>query len=87
VSRPRWQRLLGAGSQTERSFGLDAYGREVFEACDGKRSVRAINRRFAKAHRIALAEAEMAVAAFLKTLLAKGLVAMEIDAPRRTKRK
>jgi len=78
LDRPRWQRWLGAPGRTERQFGLDPYGREVFEACDGKCSVTGIIRRFAKSHQIALAEAEKAVTAFLKTLVAKGLVAMEI---------
>jgi len=86
VDRPRWQRLLGASERTERSFGLDAYGREVLEACDGRRSVKAIVRRFAKAHQMSLAEAELAVATFLKTLVSKGLVAMEIRDPGKRRR-
>ena len=86
VRRPRWQQLLGAASGGERSFGLDAYGRDVFEACNGKRSVKAIVRRFAKAHHVSMAEAEMSVTAFLKTLLSRGMIGMEVERPRKRKR-
>ena len=78
VRRPTWLKLFGASEQCERTFGLDAFGREVFEACDGKRSVRGIVRRFAKVHPLGRAEAEMSVSAFLKTLVTKGLVRMEV---------
>lgn len=79
----RWQRWLGGGRTRERSFGLDAYGLEVFEACDGKRSVSAIIRRFGKVHHLSRPEAETAVTTFIKTLLGKGLITMELDRPDR----
>jgi hypothetical protein len=82
LPRPRWQSWLGGGDNFEKTFALDAYGREVFEACDGKRSVRAIIRRFAGSHSLNRAEAEMSVTAFLRTLLRKGLIVMEMDGKR-----
>jgi len=82
LPRPRWQAWLGGGGDLEKTFALDAYGREVFEACDGKRSVRAIVRRFAANHRLNRAEAEMSVTAFLRTLMRKGLIVMEMDGRR-----
>ncbi len=77
--RPGWQRILGADVNCERTFGLDAYGRRVYDACNGERSVGTIIRNFAESTQVSLAEAEMAVTKFLKTLLTKGLVAMEMD--------
>ena len=77
--RPRWQQFLGASKTLERTFGLCDYGREVFDACDGKTSAVAIARRFARNHRISIAEAEVSVSTFLKTLLARGMVGIEIE--------
>lgn len=79
--RPRWQQLLGADQTCERTFGLDAYGRKVYEQCDGRRAVRHIISRFAHETKISKPEAEMAVTKFLRTLLAKGLVAIEMEKP------
>lgn len=77
--RPGWQRILGAVETCERTFGLDAYGRRVYEGCDGKRTVEEIVGSFATATHISLPEAEMAVTRFMKTLMSKGLVAVELD--------
>ena len=76
--RPRWQQVLGADEVCERTFGLDNYGREVFDACDGKTSVKRIVKSFAKNRKISVAEAEVAVSTFLKTLMARGMVGMEM---------
>jgi hypothetical protein len=81
LRRPRWQRWLSGSETFEHSFGLDEMGREVYDLCDGKTTVRRMVRRFAGRHRLSEAEAEMAVTAFLKTLTAKGLVGMEIKRP------
>ena len=51
----------------------------VLSFCDGKRTVNEIVRRFAKATHVSVPEAEMAVTKFMKTLLSKGLVVMELD--------
>lgn len=77
--RVRWQRFLGADRICERSFGLDAYGRFVYESCNGKRSVRAIIKRFAHEMRVSMPEAEMAVTKFIQTLLSKGVIVMEME--------
>jgi len=82
LARRRWLRWLGGPDEVEQSFGLDALGREVYEACDGKSSVRKIIRDFAARHKVSPAEAEIAVTTFLKTLMAKGLVVMAVDKAR-----
>ncbi len=79
--RPAWQRTLGADEYCQRTFGLDAYGREVYDACDGKNSVKIITQRFARKHRISQSEAEVAVTTFIKTLMSKGLVAIALNEP------
>jgi hypothetical protein len=79
--RPRWQRVLGANRECERKFGLDAYGRRVYESCDGQRPVRQIIRQFAEQTSVSVPEAEMAVTKFMRTLLSKGLVAMKMEKP------
>ena len=76
--RPRWQMRLGATGQIQRTFGMDRYGKAVYEACDGKTDVRAIVREFARRHRVSVAEAELSVTAFLRTLVTKGLVAVRV---------
>ncbi len=83
----RWMRMLPGKDVREQSYGLDPYGLELFEACDGKRSVQALVSRFAKGHKMSRAEAELSVTAFLKALLAKGMVVMEMDVPSASKRK
>ena len=77
--RPSWQRWLGGSEQFERAYGLDQLGREVYDACDGRTTVRAMVGRFARAHGIGRAEAEMAVTTFLKTMVARGMVAMAVS--------
>jgi hypothetical protein len=76
--RPHWQRFLGADKLCERTFGLDAYGQEVYAACDGKTPVNRIIDRFAKKHHIDPSEAELNVTTFLKTLIGKGLVGIPL---------
>ena len=76
LAAPRWVRLLGGKEETERTFGLDVLGREVYDMCDGRTNVSGIVRRFGAAHKISQPEAELSVTTFLKTLMSKGLVAM-----------
>lgn len=77
--RPRWQRMLGADEHCRRTFGLDAYGQEVYDGCDSQTPVRKIVERFAATHHLSVAEAEMSVTAFLKTLLSKGIVVVPLS--------
>ena len=79
--RPRWQRMLGAERTCDRTLGLDAYGRQVYETCDGQRSVQQIIGDFARQAHVSKPEAELAVTQFLRTLLSKGLVVMEMEKP------
>lgn len=78
LERPSWQRWLGAPGRFGRTFVLDTYGQEVYESCDGKTKVERIIRDFAAEHKVSQAEAELAVSKFLQTLVAKGLVAIEV---------
>jgi hypothetical protein len=82
LERSRWQRLLGADKTRERTFGLDAYGRRVYECCDGKQTVQAIINRFAKSTHVSAPEAEMAVTKFVRTLISKGLLVIEMPEKR-----
>ncbi len=77
--RPKWQKFLGAEDTCQRTFGLDLYGRRVYESCNGKRTVNAIVKNFANANSISIPEAEMAVTKFMRTLMMKGLIAMEME--------
>ncbi|MCH8510929.1 MAG: PqqD family protein [Kiritimatiellae bacterium] len=61
-----------------RGFGVDAYGMEVWEACDGTRSVKGICERFAKAHAISFGEARVAVYQFLQTLTKRELIVIQV---------
>ena len=82
LTRRRMFRWLGAPVEVEQSFGLDALGREVYDACDGKSSVKAIIKKFQTSRRVSRPEAEIAVTTFLKRLTAKGLVVMAVDKDR-----
>jgi hypothetical protein len=78
VQSARWQQWLGAGRQMEREFILDRLGREVYDASDGQADVQTIAAAFAAAHQVSQAEGELSVSAYLKTLTAKGLVAIAL---------
>ncbi|MBD3393268.1 MAG: PqqD family peptide modification chaperone [Chitinivibrionales bacterium] len=58
----------------EHGFGLDLLGREVWEACDGHRSVESIVDAFAARHGLGFHEARVGVTEFLKLLTRRGLV-------------
>jgi len=77
--RSGWQKWLGAPAEYEKQFQLDSLGTEVFEACDGKTSVRQIVERFSASHSLNTAEAEMAVTKYMKTLMMKRILGMAAD--------
>lgn len=79
IKPQRWVKWFTRRSEAERTFGLDPLGREVYEACDGKTTVHKIIENFARTHQVSLAEADISVTTFLKTLVTKGLVAMTLD--------
>ncbi len=74
-----WLRWLETPEPVERTFTLDRLGREVYDACDGKTDAKTIIRRFAESHKVSIAEAELSVATFLKTLMSKAVIAVAID--------
>lgn len=79
VESARWQRWLGGARHVERDFVLDRLGREVYDACNGEAEVRTIAAAFAETHQVSLAEGELSVSTYLKTLTTKGLVAITMS--------
>ncbi|MAE62411.1 MAG: hypothetical protein CMJ49_13775 [Planctomycetaceae bacterium] len=75
-SRGWTKRILRMPDNTIRKFDLDPFGVDLFDLCDGQKSVRHIIKRFARDHDLDPIEAEQAVATFLRTLIRKGLVHM-----------
>jgi len=63
-----------------RNFGLDAFGLEIWEACDGGRTVEAICEGFAERHQVSFEEARGAINQFLHILLLKDLIFIEVPA-------
>lgn len=62
----------------ERRFTLDQLGREVWELCDGRRTVEQIADAFGAAHDLSFQEALVSVSQFLQTLTGRKLVAVEV---------
>jgi hypothetical protein len=80
---PKGLRRVMAGERTTKAaagktFELDELGTFVWEGIDGARTVEGCIRRFAKEKRVNLREAEVAVLAFLKMLVKRGLVGMVV---------
>lgn len=78
LNRPGWQQMLGAEKMCEKTFALDEYGEEVYSYCSGNMEVKKMAEQFSKKHRISLPEAEISVATFLRTMMEKGLIGIEI---------
>ena len=62
-----------------KTFEFDPVGLFVWERIDGKTSVKQLIRHLSKKHKLTLREAEVPTLAFLKTLIAKGLVAVPVE--------
>jgi len=73
----RW--LLRVPENATRQIELDAAGVQVFDMCDGRTSVRQMARQFAKAHKVDRQEAEVAVTAFIRSMMQRGLVSVVVD--------
>jgi hypothetical protein len=58
----------------ERAISLDRLGSEVWQACDGRRTVEEIVDLFAAAHDLTFHEARLSVTEFLRLLVLRGLV-------------
>ena len=59
-----------------RTFALDRLGTQVWGLCDGERTVEAIVDAFAAEHRLTFHEARVAVGGYLRSLVARGALAM-----------
>jgi hypothetical protein len=64
--------------RSERGVALDALGREVWEACDGKRSSEQIIEEFAERHRVRFHEARLSVMQFMRSLVQKNLIVLAL---------
>ncbi len=79
--RPRgYQRwLMRVPADATRQVDLDAPGLEVFDMCDGKNTVRRIVKKFARHHKMDEHEAEVAVVAFIRSMIKRGLVYVAVE--------
>ncbi len=73
-----WTRLarLILPLRPERGYALDRLGEEVWQACDGKRTLETIVEAFATAHKLSFHEARLCVMQFIKMLSERNLVAL-----------
>jgi hypothetical protein len=60
--------------RSEKGIALDDLGREVFEACDGQRSLETIIEGFAKRHKLRFHEAKHNVVTFVQWLLERKII-------------
>lgn len=79
--KPRWflDNLVARAllpQRGHRSVALDAVGQEVWQACDGQRTVEAIADMIAQRHRLRFHEARMSVMMFLRDLTERGCIVM-----------
>jgi len=65
-----------------KGFRMDQLGFEVWQACDGSRTVEQIVEEFAERHRVDFHEARIAVMQFLKDLAGRELIALVFERPR-----
>lgn len=61
----------------QKTFGLDHLGSEVLDLCDGSRTVERIVDEFAARHKLTFHESRVAVTGFLKSLVQRGILAIE----------
>ena len=59
-----------------RNVALDAMGAAMWNECDGRRTVEEIVEMFASKHELTFHEARVAVSGFMKSLVARGVLAM-----------
>lgn len=60
----------------EKAVALDAIGKEVWQACDGRRALETIVEDFAERHRLGFHEARLAVMRFLRMLAQRKLLVL-----------
>ena len=61
-----------------RTLVLDKVGSEVWNLCDGKRRVIDIINYLVKTHKLSSYEAEVSLITYLKMLMKKGIIGMEV---------
>ena len=71
---PPWSWLLRVRKRA--GYELEGLGREVWEACDGKRTVEKIIDEFAARHHLRFHEARLSVMAFLRQMVQRGIVVL-----------
>ena len=64
--------------RSERRTELDRLGSEVWRFCDGKATVESIIDSFASSHRLTFHEARVAVTGYLRTLIRRGVLAIDL---------
>lgn len=79
--RPEWLERF-APVVRERRIELDDIGSQVWTWIDGQRTVRSLCRTFAETFDVNRREAEVAVAEFLKSLMKRGVISMQIPGDR-----
>ncbi len=72
---------FGSEKTLERRYQLDAFGRDVWEMIDGKKTVRKLIEKFAAKHGLNLREAEVSMMAYLRTLAGRGIIALAVELP------
>ena len=83
LATPGWAGwILRVPAGATKTFELDALGKFVWDACDGRSSVRQVIARLAKRYNLNEREAEVATVAFLQTLVKKGIIGMSVKGPR-----
>ena len=65
-----------------RAVQLDRVGSRVWRLCDGERTVEQVVDEFARVYRLSFHEARVAVTGYLKQLVQRGALAIEVPAPR-----
>ena len=79
LKKPRWlvpplTYILPFSS--ERRVELDEIGSEVFQMCDGEKTVESIIEKFAENHKLSFRESQIPVTQFLEQLSQRGLIAI-----------
>ena len=85
VTPGKWhRRLLRLPERVQRSFEFAAFGADVLDLCDGRRTVNEIVETFVRRRKLDPNEGRKAVLVFLRSLVERGIVAMVV--PRRDRR-
>jgi len=80
IKERAWTTLLRSFMplRRERGYALDRLGAEVYEACDGRRTLERISMDFAERHQLRFHEARLCVMQFIRMLSERRLVAVVV---------